>query len=304
MQNRVVADGTTATAVEGAPKLSDRVSWGAILAGALVAVAVGVMLNILGAAIGANVVDAQDRSTPDASTFGIAGGVWLLVANLIGLATGGYVAARLSGTSDETDGTLHGIAVWATGFLITAVMLGNIVAGVTSTAASGLSSVVGGAARGAGSAVSSATSAVADQVNPQALVERAQAALRGTGRDVAAMNSEQRNAEIVTILGRRVTGPLAQADRDRLNQLTAAEYGITTDEANRRVQALEADAQRVAAEAEARARAAADATATAAAVGAYWLFAAMLLGAVAAVVGARIGTRATVAMATTSRTYG
>ena len=52
-------------------------------------------------------------STPGASSFGIGAGIWLLVANLIGLAVGGYVAARLSGTADSTDSVLHGLSVWA-----------------------------------------------------------------------------------------------------------------------------------------------------------------------------------------------
>ena len=100
------------------------------------------MLNALGAGIGANTVDATARDTPSASSFGIGAAIWLLISNLIGLGVGGYVAARLSGTSDNTDGTLHGLAVWGTSFLISAVLLGNLVSGIASTAASGASSVI------------------------------------------------------------------------------------------------------------------------------------------------------------------
>src|SRR4051812_37748774 len=96
---------------EGAPALPPRISWGAVLAGGVVAVAVGTMLNILGVAIGASTVDATASATPGASSFGIGAGIWLLVANLIGLAVGGYVAARLSGTADATDSVLHGLSV-------------------------------------------------------------------------------------------------------------------------------------------------------------------------------------------------
>ena len=71
----------------------------------------------------------------------------------------------------------------------------------------------------------------------------------------------------------------------------AAEYNIAPDEAQRRLQQVEQQATQAAQEAERRAREAADAAATAGAVAAYWVFAAMLLGAVAAVLGARIGTR-------------
>src|SRR5215207_8574432 len=65
---------------EGAPALPSRVSWGAIIAGAVVAVTIGIMLNVLGAAIGVSTVDAVEGDTPAASTFGIGAAIWLLVA--------------------------------------------------------------------------------------------------------------------------------------------------------------------------------------------------------------------------------
>ncbi|MBK1656971.1 hypothetical protein E2C05_00335 [Paracraurococcus ruber] len=257
------------------------------------------MLNVLGLAIGATAVDATAAQTPGASTFGIGAGIWLLVANTLGLLAGGYVAARLSGSGDSTDSALHGLSVWAIGFLLSAVLLGNIVAGTANTAFQGASSIIGGVVQGAGSAAGGAASAAsgplaqaAQQVNPQQLVERAQNALRSAGGDPAQMNSDQRNAEIVQILTRRVTdGNLPQDARDRLNRLVGAEYGIAPEEAQRRVQQVEQQAQQAAQVAEQRAREAADAAATGGAVAAYWIFAAMLLGAVAAVLGARFGTR-------------
>ena len=141
---------TTAVLPEGAPSLPSRISWGAVIAGAVVALTIGLMLNALGAGIGATTVDAAARDTPSASSFGIGAAIWVLVSNLIGLAVGGYVAARLSGTSDNTDGTLHGLAVWGTTFLISAVLLGNLVSGIASTAASGASSLVSSVASGSG----------------------------------------------------------------------------------------------------------------------------------------------------------
>jgi predicted nucleic acid-binding protein len=278
-------------APEGGPALPPRISWGAVIAGAVVAVIVGLMLNVLGVAVGASAIDVADRDTPSGTTFSVVGGLWLLAANLIGLAVGGYVAARFSGTADDTDGVLHGLSVWGIGYLLSAVLLGNIIAGTTSTAMQGASSILGGAAQGAGQAASAATGQAAQGVDPKQLVERARTALQ-TGGDPARMSSEQRNTEIGTLVTRRVTdGNLPGGDRDRLNQLVAAEYGIPPEEAQRRVQQVEEQATRAAQEAERRAREAADAAATAGATAAYYAFAAMLLGAVAAVLGARLGTR-------------
>jgi hypothetical protein len=272
---------------EGAPVLRHRISWGAILAGALIAIAIGAALNLLGFAIGVTNVDAQAGDTPSASTYGIVGSIWMLVSNLLGLALGGYAAARLSGTSDSADATLHGAAVWAAAYLVSAVLLGSVVSGAASTATSALSHVVGGIGQAAGSAAQ----AVAPQVNPEELADRARIALSGPA-DPARMTTEQRSAEIGSLVAKRaVNGDLTGDDRTRLNRLVAAEAGITEQEAAARVQAYEADARRVAQDAERRAREAADAAAKAASIAAFWVFAALVLGALAAIVGARTGTR-------------
>ena len=134
LRNHPWRRGGRAALAEGAPALPPRVSWGAIAAGAIVAVMIGLMLNILGAAIGVTAVDAVEGDTPDASTFGIGAAIWLLVATLVGLGVGAYAAARLSGTADKTDATLHGVGVWAIGFLLSAVLLGNIAGGAASSA--------------------------------------------------------------------------------------------------------------------------------------------------------------------------
>lgn len=281
------AGATRYGAAEGAPALPSRVSWGAIIAGAVVAVMIGLMLNILGAAIGVSTVDAVQGDTPAASTFGIGAAVWLLVANLVGLGVGGYTAARLSGTADRTDASLHGVGVWAVGFLLSAVLLGNLAAGAASSVVTTASSVLGGVAQTAGSAVST----VASQADPKALLERARASLSGPS-EPARMTREQRGAEITSILGNGVAnGALTDPERQRLAALVSAESGISQQEAAQRIQTYEAQAQQTAREAAERAKRAADAAATGAATAAYAVFGALLLGAIAAILGARAGVR-------------
>jgi hypothetical protein len=281
---------------EGAPALPPRISWGAILAGGLVAVTVGAMLNVLGLAVGATTIDPeQPGETPGAGLLGIASGAWLLVANLIGLAAGGWVAARLSGTADDTDGVLHGLSVWAISFLVSAVLLGNIVAGTANTAIGGASAIIGGTAQGAGQAVGQAARAMAPQLagtlDAQQLADRLREGLE-TGGDPARMSADQRRAEMARLLGQRLRqGDFLPGQRERLAQVVAAEYGLQPAEAQARITRLETEARQIAAQAETDARAAAQAAAEATATGAYWIFAALLLGAVAAVLGARLGTR-------------
>jgi hypothetical protein len=291
MQTPYAEGAATVAVAEVGPAVPPRISWGAVLAGAVVGVAAGLSLNILGAAVGASVVDAVGQETPDARTLGIVGGIWLIVANLIGLAIGGYVAARLSGTADATDSILHGLSVWAVGVLIAAALTGNLLAGAASTVSQGVSAIAGGASEVVGEAAGAVAGPMAERVDPRQVIERAQSALR-TGGDPAAMTSEQRGAEIAQLLTQRVTrGELDGGQRQRLSALVAAEYGIAPEEAERRLQQVEAQATATLREAEQRAREAADAAATGAAVAAYWLFAALLFGAIAAVIGARLGAR-------------
>jgi uncharacterized tellurite resistance protein B-like protein len=300
MQTRISPADTRGTAPaavvpEGAPSLATRVSWGAVIAGAVVALAVGLMLNALGAGIGATTVDATARATPDAGSLGIGAAIWLAVSNLIGLAIGSYTAARLSGTADNTDGTLHGLAVWATSFILSAVLLGNLASGLASSATTGAANLLGGAAQGAGSAAAGLGQQLADRSGTgslQGLLDRVQGTLNGPGGSPEAMTSDQRKAEMTRLTGRRIAdGQLPAPDRERLNRLVAAEYGITPQEAQARVQRAEEQATQAAQQAEQAARRAADATARGASIASFSIFGLMLLGAIAAIIGARRGTR-------------
>ena len=267
------------TAVRG------RASVSAVLVGAVVAVTLGVALTTLGSAIGAGLVDATDRSTPSAMSMTVGAGIWLLLCNLVGLFVGGMVAGRLSGSRTSRDGGLHGLGVWGLAFLFALTIMG----GVLGQVGGAVSSAVGGVASTAASGVAAAAGAAAPSVDPQAVVNRVRVALTSP-ENPAQMTTEQRAAETARILANRVTqGSFTPADRQKLNQLIAAEANISVEEAGRRVDAYEAEAQRLAREAEQRAREAADATAKAASLSAWWLFATMILGALAAWIGATRG---------------
>ena len=190
------------------------------------------------------------------------------------------------------------------------MLLGNVVAGTASTALSGASAVVGGAAQGIGQVAGPAARMLAPQLSgtldAEALSERLRQGLEGGG-DPATMNPDARRAEMARLLGQRLRqGSFLPGQRERLSALVAAQYDLPPQEAEARIGRLETEAQQIASQAETEARAAADRAADAAATGAYWIFAAMILGAVAAVLGARIGTRRTVrrAAGVTGEAYG
>ena len=87
-----------------------RISWGAVLAGAVIVIAVQISLSLLGLGIGLSTVDPAAGDTPGATSLGLGAGIWWVVSNLIALVIGGYVAARLSGMPLRGDGIIHGRA--------------------------------------------------------------------------------------------------------------------------------------------------------------------------------------------------
>ncbi len=284
--------------VEGAPSLTARISWGAIFAGAVIALAIGLMLNTLGAAVGAMLADTSMRHGPDASSFGIGAAAWLLISNLIALAIGGYTAARLSGTADGTDGTLHGLAVWAATLLVSAILLGNLIAGVATTAISGASNLLGGLAHGVGSVASTVGNQVAAHTSgnslpsgAQSLINQMQGALASPNKP-SDMSSAQRRTEITRLIRKRIVdGKLSQPDRTRLDDLVSAELGVNRDQAKQKIAQVEQQTAAEVARLKQDTVQAAKATAHGAVIGSFALFATMLLGLLASIFGSRRGTR-------------
>lgn len=290
-----------ALSVETAPpSLRRRVSWGAIFAGAIVAVVVSMALNLLGVAIGASTVNLAQGSTPSAASFGIGSGIWLVLSNLIALAIGAYVAAHLSGVTEHGDAALHGLSVWALATLIAAALLGSLAGSVVSTVGSGAASIVGGTAsgigslaRGVGGVAARPSSPGALQSTAQELIDRAKSALMSPQGDPAQMTSDQRKAEVARLIGQGIShGTLSPPESDRLAALVAAETGTTPEQAKARIQQVEQQAQEEIQQTKAKARQAADATAHATSVAAFWIFGSLLLGAIVALLAASAGARA------------
>lgn len=112
------------------------VSWPAVLAGAVVAVAVGAMLNLLGVALGAGAFNPYDLDGGDVEGFAAAAGMWAVVANSVALFVGGAVASRAAKYADHHKGALHGLSVWAVAFLL-AILMASGSAAVNSAGVAG-----------------------------------------------------------------------------------------------------------------------------------------------------------------------
>jgi len=111
-----------------------RISWGAIFAGAVVAIATQLVLALIGGAIGLATLNPTTGQSRSGTTLGIGAAIWLVISSLISLFVAGYVAGRLGGTFN---GWLHGLATWATVTTLTLLLLATAAGGLVG-AASGL----------------------------------------------------------------------------------------------------------------------------------------------------------------------
>ncbi len=128
-----------------------RVSWGAIIAGLVVALGAWVLLTILGLAVGLSSVDPSHPAS--LRTGGMVSGIWSLVVAFVALLIGGLVSARTAGIVTRPTGAIHGLVLWALATIASLWLAGLVVRGVV-TAAAGLGADVVGAA---GSVASTAT---------------------------------------------------------------------------------------------------------------------------------------------------
>ncbi|MEQ8846571.1 hypothetical protein [Botrimarina sp.] len=148
----------------------ERVSWGALFAGLFAVLAVSYLLYLLGGALGLSIADASDSTLiGEGLTEGVI--IWMLLTALVAYFIGGATAARLSGTTDEMIGMMHGFVLWSVatvvlmlfgyvglkGFLQTGQSLVVAAAEATGTAAS----AVGSAAYTAGASIDDAVGGVA-----------------------------------------------------------------------------------------------------------------------------------------------
>jgi len=120
------------------------VSWPAVFAGALLAMMVMAILNLLATGIGISNIDLRGDPEPFR---GIGSGLsWaMVIINLLAFAVGGYVAGRVSGPYRHGRGFLHGLLTWGVLVLVGAWLLtsaaGMLLGGIGNVLGSGLNMV-------------------------------------------------------------------------------------------------------------------------------------------------------------------
>ncbi len=120
----------------------DRVRWGPIISGVLVALATQLILSALFGAIGATSISTS--GAPRSITPDIAGnvGIWSTIGLLISLFVGGWVTTRASGPMNRNTALLNGAIFWATTLAISSWLLASGVSGAFGIAASNAGEVI------------------------------------------------------------------------------------------------------------------------------------------------------------------
>ena len=274
----------------GIARVGRRVSWGAIFAGVVIAVAVQLLLGILGTGIGLSMIDPVEGSTPGAAGFGIGAGIYWLITTVLALGAGGYAAARLSGVTEKFDALSHGLVVWGVTLILTLYLLTSAVGGIIGGAFRTVGSVAGAAGATVG-AVAPKAAQVAG-VDASDVKQEASAYLSDAPNDPAQMTAEQAQAEIARQLPALARGGAdGQRAENRIVDIVAAQRKISREEAQAQVTRAKADFVKTKNDAVATAKSATDAAAGAAAGTSFVLVLALLAGAGAAAFGATTATR-------------
>ncbi|KOP25680.1 hypothetical protein AMR41_15380 [Hapalosiphon sp. MRB220] len=113
----------------------DRVRWGPIISGLLVAIATQLILSAIIGALGAGSIEASGR--PRSIAPNIAGnvGIWSTIALLISLFTGGWITTRACGPMNRNTALLNGAILWATTLAVSSWLLASGVSGAFGIAA-------------------------------------------------------------------------------------------------------------------------------------------------------------------------
>lgn len=285
--DRQPVETTSMTPAEDARTIAvNEISWGAILAGVVLALVVQLLLNLLGVGIGVATLDPGTGDNPAVSTFSIAAGLWYVVAGIIAAFAGGYFASRLSGRPLKSTGALHGLTAWAATTLVVLYLLTTAVGSLVGGAFNTVSSAIGGLGGAAATAVETAAPALTDAANPFSAIEQQ---IRGAtgGNDPQALA----DAAIAAVQA-AFTGNEAQAEqaRERAVQALAQAQNISVEQARTQTQQWEEQYRAAVEQAQTPATEAAEVAATVVSRGALFGFVALALGAVAGWFGGAAGT--------------
>jgi hypothetical protein len=260
----------------------NQVSWGAVFAGAAIALVLQIILNMVGIGVGLSTVDVASGDTPSAGSLSIGAGIWWVVSGIVAAAVGGYIAGRLSGKASQSTTAYHGLIAWAISTLVVVYLLSSAASGLVGGALSTASSALGGAGKAIGGTVQTAVQSAAPSLNnmndPMAAIENKVRSASGN-QDPAALRDSAATAVRAALSG----DPAQQAAAtDKAADALAKAQNIPPDQAKQQVQQYQDQYHQTVGQAKERVKQAADTTAKTASRAALFGALALLLGALAA----------------------
>ena len=294
LKSELVSDNTLPPRLVGESPRS-AVSWGAIIAGAVIGAALTITLVTGGTGLGLLSVSPWQNDGASGSAIAISTIIWLLVTQVIAYGVAGYVTGRLrtkwtNVINDEVyfRDTAHGFVVWALSSVVGFVLLSSAAASIVSGTAQ-----TGAALVGAGAGAATAVAGTANDGNDTFSLDYFTDTLLRPKEPTSPYYQNDSRKEVTTILSRSlVEGEMTTDDEDYLVGVIAQRAGISEMAARDRLRQVAANAKQAAAELEAKVREAADEARKAAAIFALWAFASLLLGAFVASYAATVGGRA------------
>jgi hypothetical protein len=268
----------------------NRISWAAVLAGVVVALVVQLLLNMLGVGVGAATLDPAAGNSPAASSLSMGAGIWFAVAGILAALAGGYTAGRLAGAAKESTASWHGLIAWAVSTLVVFYLLTTAMGGIIGGAYRGVASAISGTASVAGSAAQTAAQAavpnLSQATDPFSSIEQSIRSASG-GNDPA----ELRDAAVAAVRA-AMSGDDQKAEeaRNRAAEALAKAQNISTEQARMQIDQYEQQYRQTVNNAKQQAVQAADTAAKAVSRGALLGAISLILGAIAAWFGGRMGT--------------
>jgi len=283
-------ESTARPAANDFPAGRPRLSWGAVFGGAVAALGLWALLYVFGLAVGLSTIDPNGvRSLRPSAIFG---GIWAVIAPLIALFIGGWVAGRGAGFVGRAGGAVHGLVVWS----LTTIFGGALIIAGLSTIVQGVATV--GHAVGRGDNSPSAVAEPGPESAPAMSLNVGEALRPVNDRLMARGQPPVSVAAVEDAARRAASAALAQGhwDRDTLANALTLDTGLSQADAGEVVDRLEAQYREQVTDMQMRAQDAAD-NARASALKAaeksgkaFWgLFGALLFGLISAVLGGSAG---------------
>lgn len=251
--------------VNPAPALLSRISWGAIFAGAVIALGLTILFGLMGTAMGFGAI--EPRSGNPFSGLGIGTAIWWIVTSLVSLGIGGYIAGRDSGQTERSSAMAHGAAMWGFVTIVTLWIASSVIGSTVSTATNAVAGIastgaqvvgsVGGAVLPDNASMSGPSREAREQVRREAdqilseagigNEELSQARDEVTGAvEGVARNPGQAGQEIDRLVDNLFGGPdavFSPSDRERLIEELTTRAGMTPQEAEQVAARWERQAQ-------------------------------------------------------------